>query len=47
VWLIVSATGSGFAAAMLLTTLTFLITTPVWETGWGASRCCPARSDSS
>ena len=35
VWLLGSATGSGLAVGMLLTTLTFLITTPGWEASLG------------
>jgi reactive chlorine resistance protein C len=35
VWLLESATGSGLAAGMVLTTLTFLITTPGWELSLG------------
>jgi uncharacterized membrane protein YkgB len=31
VWLLGSATGSGLAAGMFLTTLAFLITSPRWE----------------
>jgi uncharacterized membrane protein YkgB len=47
VWLLGSATGSGLAAGMFLTTLTFLITTPGGSRAWEASWCCPAQSDSS
>src|SRR5262245_57685095 len=35
VWLLGSATGSGLAVGMSLTTLTFLITTPGWEPSLG------------
>jgi uncharacterized membrane protein YkgB len=35
VWLLGSATGSGLAAGMSLTRLTFLITTPGWELSLG------------
>jgi uncharacterized membrane protein YkgB len=34
-WLLGSATGSGLAAEMLLTTLTFLVTKPGWGPSWG------------
>ncbi len=35
VWPLGSAAGSGLAAGMFLTTLSFLITTPGWETSLG------------
>jgi uncharacterized membrane protein YkgB len=41
VWLLGAATGSGLAAGMFLTTLTFLITRPGWEPSLGG---CPVLS---
>jgi uncharacterized membrane protein YkgB len=34
-WPLISAVGSGLAAGMFLTTLTFLVTTPGWESSLG------------
>ena len=47
VWLLGSAAGKGLAAAMFLTTLTFLISTPGREPSLGGFPVLSGRSDSS
>ena len=41
VWPMGSAVGSGLAAGMFLTTLSFLVTTPGGSRAWAGSRPCP------